>query len=707
MLARPSGTIYQIVTTELDGDRRGRAADVFATVGDLYLDAAGERLAVGHLPCALMDRSGDARSIEAAAESRARAVIEATGADLVLWGRARDDGADLDLRFTRPAATSRLRVAAEAGDPRDGLGTHVGGLIAYEITRQFGLTDEEQGGLVLGPALLALDVREAIADDPPPGLDAAALGAVHDAAAVTLARIGGEDGDPAALERAIRHGRRAAELWKDVSPLRAASALATLGAAQSRLAGLTGDAAAAREAVRTLRAAADGTDRGADAEKWATARHNLGGALRDLGEMSGDAGPVREAIPAFEAALEDWTAEDDPADHVLALTGLASSHHQIGSLTGDPAAYDAALATYRRAATPAARQAVPHYWAIATNGIAAVLSRIAGDDAEGLAEVARAYAATLEIWTREDAPTAWATAMSNLANTHLALHRLDPGAGHLDSAIAAFEDASKVRTVRAMPAAHGTAQTNLGIALSRRGAPGDADRAVAAFEAALLVLPEGAAPGRRAGRLENLALAYEGRFSERGEIADLDLADAMARDALDLYEAAGQGADAAGVARMLERLARRRARAGGPRGAEDARDLRVVRARFAPPSCAAPLRAGGRGGRSMRMGCVCDVHRLCITRAGPYLGTTGGPSMTQRLHLVFGGELVDPQRNVFKDPSAIHMVGMFPDYASAYSAWKSEAQRTVDNAHMRYFIAHIHRLRDEEEAASPTEELGR
>ncbi len=80
--------------------------------------------------------------------------------------------------------------------------------------------------------------------------------------------------------------------------------------------------------------------------------------------------------------------------------------------------------------------------------------------------------------------------------------------------------------------------------------------------------------------------------------------------------------------------------------------------------------------------------------------------MTQRLHLVFGGELVDPQTNVFRDVSQIHIVGMFPNYESAYQAWKREAQRTVDNAHMRYFIAHIHRLRDEGTAASATEELG-
>ncbi len=80
--------------------------------------------------------------------------------------------------------------------------------------------------------------------------------------------------------------------------------------------------------------------------------------------------------------------------------------------------------------------------------------------------------------------------------------------------------------------------------------------------------------------------------------------------------------------------------------------------------------------------------------------------MTQRLHLVFGGELVDPSKNVFKDVDALHIVGIFPDYDTAFNAWKAEAQRTVDNAHMRYFIAHLHRLRDEENAATSTEELG-
>lgn len=80
--------------------------------------------------------------------------------------------------------------------------------------------------------------------------------------------------------------------------------------------------------------------------------------------------------------------------------------------------------------------------------------------------------------------------------------------------------------------------------------------------------------------------------------------------------------------------------------------------------------------------------------------------MTQRLHLVFGGELIDPTKNAFKDVNDIHIVGIFPNYEAAYNAWKSEAQRTVDNAHMRYFIAHLHRLRDEATPASSTEELG-
>ncbi|MEM7640996.1 MAG: DUF4170 domain-containing protein [Pseudomonadota bacterium] len=80
--------------------------------------------------------------------------------------------------------------------------------------------------------------------------------------------------------------------------------------------------------------------------------------------------------------------------------------------------------------------------------------------------------------------------------------------------------------------------------------------------------------------------------------------------------------------------------------------------------------------------------------------------MVQRLHLVFGGELVNPSSTQFADVDKIDIVGMYPDYASAYNAWKGAAQRTVDDAHARYFIAHIHRLRDEETEASPTEELG-
>lgn len=78
----------------------------------------------------------------------------------------------------------------------------------------------------------------------------------------------------------------------------------------------------------------------------------------------------------------------------------------------------------------------------------------------------------------------------------------------------------------------------------------------------------------------------------------------------------------------------------------------------------------------------------------------------QRLHLVFGGELVSATRTEFKDVGNIHLVGIYPNYASAYNAWKAEAQRTVDDAHTRYFIAHLHRLRDEETPASATEELG-
>ena len=66
----------------------------------------------------------------------------------------------------------------------------------------------------------------------------------------------------------------------------------------------------------------------------------------------------------------------------------------------------------------------------------------------------------------------------------------------------------------------------------------------------------------------------------------------------------------------------------------------------------------------------------------------------QLLHLVLGGELTDLEHNTFRDLSRVEIVGLFPNYATAYTAWKAKAQQTVDNAHMRYFIVHLHRLLD-------------
>jgi hypothetical protein len=75
------------------------------------------------------------------------------------------------------------------------------------------------------------------------------------------------------------------------------------------------------------------------------------------------------------------------------------------------------------------------------------------------------------------------------------------------------------------------------------------------------------------------------------------------------------------------------------------------------------------------------------------------PKPKQLLHLVLGGEL-DAVSNVeFKDLDKVDIVGVYPNYATAYAAWKAKAQGTVDNAEMRYFIVHLHRLLDPESQA--------
>jgi len=85
--------------------------------------------------------------------------------------------------------------------------------------------------------------------------------------------------------------------------------------------------------------------------------------------------------------------------------------------------------------------------------------------------------------------------------------------------------------------------------------------------------------------------------------------------------------------------------------------------------------------------------------------TTAPPSSTdistsqpakQLLHLVFGGELKSLHSVEFSNLAELDIVGIYPNYAEAYKAWKAAAQRTVDNAQMRYFIVHMHRLLDPE-----------
>jgi len=70
----------------------------------------------------------------------------------------------------------------------------------------------------------------------------------------------------------------------------------------------------------------------------------------------------------------------------------------------------------------------------------------------------------------------------------------------------------------------------------------------------------------------------------------------------------------------------------------------------------------------------------------------------QLLHLVFGGELTSLDSIEFRDLKSVDVVGIYPSYDEAHAAWKAAAQRTVDNAMMRYFVVHIHRLLEPDDA---------
>ena len=77
-------------------------------------------------------------------------------------------------------------------------------------------------------------------------------------------------------------------------------------------------------------------------------------------------------------------------------------------------------------------------------------------------------------------------------------------------------------------------------------------------------------------------------------------------------------------------------------------------------------------------------------------------SARQLLHLVFGGELTTLDKIEFADLKALDVVGIYPNYAEAHAAWRDAAQRSVDDAHMRYFIVHLHRLLDPQTESEAT-----
>jgi Domain of unknown function (DUF4170) len=75
--------------------------------------------------------------------------------------------------------------------------------------------------------------------------------------------------------------------------------------------------------------------------------------------------------------------------------------------------------------------------------------------------------------------------------------------------------------------------------------------------------------------------------------------------------------------------------------------------------------------------------------------------MDQKLHLVMGGRVKDPQGLEFADLSALDIVGIYPEYAEAEEAWRASAQRTVDDAEMKYVVVHLHRLLEPEQLKRP------
>ncbi|ATB36819.1 hypothetical protein CYFUS_002234 [Cystobacter fuscus] len=321
---------------------------------------------------------------ESAGHEQARKYLQATGADILLWGTVlHHDGKSLPKLYwttardvNRDRGWGRYQLGSESFELPSLFWEDLGKLLQLLALTQHAEFEDQRGHYIadqLGPFINK--VRKLLQDGVMrPGWSVAARASTRHLLADALTLVGRQTGENAPLEEAVAAYRTAlGERTRQRVPLDWAATQNDLGAALTVLGEREAGTARLEEAVAAYRAALEERTRQRVPLDWAATQHNLGNALLRLGDREAGTARLEEAVAAYRAALEEGTRQRVPLDWAETQSNLGIALRLLGEREAGPARLEEAVAAFRAALEVRTRQRMPLEWAETRKDLKAVL----------------------------------------------------------------------------------------------------------------------------------------------------------------------------------------------------------------------------------------------------------------------------------------------------------------------------------------------
>ncbi len=413
-----------------------------------------------------------------AAHKEARAYLDQSGADVLIWGAVLKGGDKRvpKLFWTPRSDLERVRDAErypmQALELPEVFFAHLAEILRLLVVTGDAEFRSLEGRFVADRIGPFIERVRTLLSSGGKGWSKESRARVRSVLANSLLTLGQQTGtNDALLEAIVLYREILQDLTRERVPLHWAMTQNNLGNALWSLGERESGTTRLEEAIAGYREALKEWTRERVPLQWAMTQNNLGTALTRLGERESGTAPLEEAIAAYREALKEWTRERVPLDWAMTQNNLGDALRTLGERESGTARLEKAIVAHHEALKEWTRERVPLQWAATQNNLGNALARL-GERESGTARLEEAIAAyheALKEWTRERVPLQWAGTQNNLGNALLSLGERESGTARLEEAIAAYREALKEWTRERVPLQWAGTQSNLGSALARLG----------------------------------------------------------------------------------------------------------------------------------------------------------------------------------------------------------------------------------------------